>query len=104
MQIFLLNMCSSLTGSLSKRHGYSIKHRKNGFFGVRNPENVPRDGHWRFIVDCAIMAQDRFMISDIEVPQEEMHEALLEAGYRFIVPVGTYNAKRVLELNKLCGI
>ena len=82
MEIILSNLCDSLTGTLNKNHGYSIRQSKDGrFYGKRHSKgHVPPDGHWRFIVDCAQMAQSTLFISDIRVSPQELSEALSEAG------------------------
>ena len=82
MEIILSNLCESLTGTLNKNHGYSIRQSKDGrFYGKRHSKgHVPPDGHWRFIVDCAQMAQSTLFISDIRVSPQELSEALSEAG------------------------
>ena len=74
-------MTASLVGTLERGLGYHIEHRKNGFFSKRNQKSfVPPDGHWRFIVLCAELAQNKLHITDIEVSGKELREALTEAG------------------------
>lgn len=82
MEIILSNLCDSLTGSLCKKHGYSIRQSRDGrFYGKRNSKGkVPQDGHLRFILDCANMAQNKLFIADIHVSHQELSEALSEAG------------------------
>ena len=80
MKVILSNMCLSLVGMLNPELGYHLEHRKNGFFAVRNNTPAPPDGHWRFIVLCAELAQNHLYISDIKVSQDEVRTALLEAG------------------------
>ena len=66
---------------LERGTGYHLEHRKNGFFAKRNTKGiVPPDGHWRFIVLCAELAQNRLYITDIRVPRCEVQAALKEAG------------------------
>ena len=60
MEIILSKQCESLTGSLGQGFGYHIQKRKNGFFAKRNTKGeVPRDGHLRFILSCAEIAQSK---------------------------------------------
>ena len=74
-------MTASLVGTLERGLGYHIEHRKNGFFSKRNQKSfVPPDGHWRFIVLCAELAQLKLHITDIEVTNRELFEALREAN------------------------
>lgn len=80
MQIILSPNCKALTGSIGRGFGYHIEHRKYGFFGVRDAKGIiPHDGHWKFIVACAELAQSGFMVSDIKVKREEVKKALYEA-------------------------
>jgi hypothetical protein len=66
---------------LERGTGYHLEHRKNGFFAKRNTKgSVPTDGHWRFIVLCAELAQNRLYITDIRVSRQEAESALKEAG------------------------
>ena len=98
MKLFLTKQCESLTGSLGSGYGYAVQKRKSGFYGVRNTRGyVPPDGHWRFIVACAQLANAKLHVTDIEVSEREMRAALDEAQLYGFGPVGTYNARRVLE-------
>ena len=94
---------------LERGTGYHLEHRKNGFFAKRNTKGiVPPDGHWRFIVLCAELAQNRLYITDIEVHWMELSDALYEAGHfvanRQVRKNGveavklTYTARDVLNL------
>ena len=65
-----------LSGALNKNFGYFIVRRKSGFYSQRSKHSVPSDGHWRFIVTCAELAQHRLHIDDIKVPREELSSAL----------------------------
>ena len=99
MELFLSKKCISLIGSIDKSTGYSIRHRGKRFFGMRSPKGfVPPDGHLRFIIACAKLAQARTHIVDIQLPEREFRDALAEADIYGIGPVGTYNAERVIEL------
>ncbi len=83
MKIILTEQCESFTGSIGRGFGYHIQRRKNGFFAKRNTKgNVPRNGHWLFIVACAQMAKVALHIADIAVPRQEIIDALWEAGMR----------------------
>ena len=80
MKIILSKQCESLTGMLNSSLGYHIEHRKNGFFSKRNQRGiVPPEGHWRFILTCAQLAQNKLHIADIRVSREELKQALYEA-------------------------
>ena len=104
MEIILANTCQSLTGSLSRKHGYYIRATKTGrFFGQRCPRNVPPDGHWRFICDLADMAGG-LLISDIRIQGEEVNQALKEAGimpFMFVRKSDTLNARRLLHFKSV---
>ena len=81
MEIILSNHCKSLTGILGSGFGYHIQRRKNGFFAKRNSKGIiPTDGHWRFILTCADLAQNGLHIADIRVSHQELSDALSEAG------------------------
>lgn len=85
MEIILSKQCESLTGTLGRGFGYYIKvHRsttgKPRFFSQRSKHQVPRDGHLRFILACADLAQSKLHITDIRVPRKELMFALWEAG------------------------
>jgi hypothetical protein len=57
--------------------------RKNGFFSRRDSKGkVPDDGHWRFILACAQIAQNKLHIADIKIHWNELYDALYEA-YHF---------------------
>ena len=80
MKIILSQQCESLTGMLNSSLGYHIEHRKNGFFSKRNQRGiVPPEGHWRFILTCAQLAQNKLHIADIRVSREELKQAMYEA-------------------------
>ena len=103
MQIILSKQCESLTGSLGRGFGYAIVKRGNRFFAQRGNHNVsvPPDGHWRFIVACAELAQHRLHIADISVPREELSSALREA-HHFVAAdhllLAVYHARDILNL------
>lgn len=108
MKIILSKQCESFTGSLGKGYGYHIQHRKNGFFGKRNTKgDVPPDGHWRFIVACAELAQKGLHIADIRVSRDEVKNALYEA-HHFIalrqLRLDNYNARDILNLKTTFGL
>jgi len=109
MKILLTKQVKSLTGSLGSGYGYHIEHRKNGFFAIRNSKGVvPPDGHWRFILTCALLAKQRLHITDISIRWQELREALYEAtnfiaarqvdwNGRIAVKT-TYNAEDIINL------
>ena len=81
MEIILSKQCESLTGSLGQGFGYHIQRRNNGFFAKRNSKgDTPRDGHLRFILSCAELAQSKLHITDIRVYRTELVFALWKAG------------------------
>jgi len=102
MKIILSQQCESLTGMLNSSLGYHIEHRKNGFFSKRNQRGiVPPDGHWRFIVTCAELAQNKLHIADIRVSREELKQAMYEA--RIFIAMqhlrkDLYDARDILNL------
>ena len=80
MEIILSKQCESLTGSLGRGFGYHIQRRKNGYFAKRNSKGViPPEGHWRFILTCAELAQNKLHIADIKIDWLELKTALYEA-------------------------
>ena len=86
MQIILSRQCESLTGYLGQGFGYHIQRRsehngKVSFWGVRKSKGaVPNNGHWRFILACANLAQNKLHIADVKVTNRELYEALREAN------------------------
>lgn len=109
MEIILSKQCESLTGSLGRGFGYHIQRRKKGFFAKRDAKGaIPPDGHWRFIVLCAEMAQAKLHISDIRVSGYELKAALYEAVYiasALCVDVDNeYSAAEVLQFKKERGL
>lgn len=109
MEIILSKQCESLTGSLGRGFGYHIQRRKKGFFAKRDAKGaIPPDGHWRFIVLCAEMAQAKLHISDIRVSGYELKAALYEAVYiasALCVEVDNeYSAAEVLQFKNERGL
>ena len=80
MEVILSKQCESLTGQLNRDLGYFIQRRGKRFFSQRSKYSVPPSGHWRFIVLCAQLAQNKLHIADIRVKREELKQALYEAG------------------------
>ena len=116
MEIKLSPTCESLTGSFGRGFGYHIQHRKNGFFAKKNSKGtVPPDGHWRFIVTCAVLAKNKLHIADIQVSHDELYEALKEAQ-KFVAALRvlhngaltqhklTYNAADIINLKITFGL
>ena len=108
MKVILEEHCLSLVGTIERGLGYHIEHRKNGFFSKRDQRgHVPPDGHWRFIVLCAEMAQNKLYITDIQVAHTEFYDAVKEAGMVHKIPAyygwnsGAFlNARQVLKVKK----
>ena len=100
-------MCLSLVGMLDPELGYHLEHRKNGFYAIRNNTPAPPDGHWRFIVLCAELAQNGLHISDICVPRKELKAALREA-HHFVaashLKLSEYSARDILNLKTTFGL
>lgn len=115
MKIILSRQCESLTGSLGRGFGYHIQKRKNGFFAKRNTKGiVPPDGHWRFIVACAELAQNGLHITDIKVDWMEVQSALYDARHFTASEQvrrnyadkskATYNASDIINLKITFGL
>ena len=105
MQLILSKQCESLTGSLGSGYGYAVQKRKSGYYAVRNTKGiVPPDGHLRFILKCAELAQMKLHIVDVQVPGWEIYQAVEEAGYNpddFSIQVSVlYNATRVFNFKQ----
>ena len=102
MEIILSEQCESLTGTLKRGLGYAIRKKNGGFYSVRcSNQRVPPSGHWRFIVLCAQLAQNRLHIADIRVKREELKQALYEAGCFIAMQhlrKDNYNARDILNL------
>ena len=85
MEIILSKQCKFLCGSLGKGFGYHIQRRtdldgKTRFWGVRQSKGeIPANGHLRFILTCAELAQMKLHIADIRLLRKELREALSEA-------------------------
>ena len=103
MEVFLTKQCLSLTGILGRGYGYNLRRSKNGrFFSQRCPKGIiPPDGHWRFILTCAVIAQSHLHFTDIKVSREELKTALYEARC-FIamqnLKLDSYSARDILNL------
>ena len=114
MEIILSPQCESLTGSLGRGFGYHIQRRTDldgttRFWGVRNSIGaIPPDGHWRFIVACAELAQNGLHIADIKVSAGELDDALEDAteGMKQSpwVREAIVNAEQVLTLKRVLGL
>lgn len=115
MEVKLSNQCLSLTGMLDRGTGYYLRSTKKGrFYSQRSKGHVPPDGHWRFIVLCAELAQNGLYISDIEVHWLELQTALYEAHlFQASEHVrrtyndkakATYNARDILNLKTTFGL
>ena len=115
MEIFLSPTCKSLTGTLGRGFGYYIRSTKKGrFFTQRSKHSVPPDGHLRFIVLCAELAQMRLHIADIRIGWKELQSALEEAKY-FIASIiirrnhiyknkDLYDARDIINLKTTFGL
>ena len=108
MEIILSTQCESLQGTLDAGLGYFIVKRGKRFYSQRSRHFVPSDGHWRFIVTCAQLAQNKLHIADIKVGWLELESALYEA-HHFIAKQQvrknfayqaklTYDARDILNL------
>ena len=109
MKAILEEHCLSLVGTIERGLGYHLVQRKNGCFARRDSKAfVPPDGHWRFIVLCAEMAQNKLYITDIQVSREEVQKAVEEAGWclsRFMENLHpTLTAKEVLTFKQKVGL
>ena len=107
MEIILSKQCESLTGSLGSGFGYHIQKRKKGFYAKRNTKGVvPPDGHLKFILSCANLAQSKLHITDIRVSAKELRGAFNEAhilyGDRLVKADAKqiYNAREVIDFKK----
>ena len=103
MEIILSKQCESLTGTLGRGFGYYIRSTKKGrYFGQRSKHTVPPDGHWRFILTCAQLAQNKLHIADIKVGYKELWSALNEAGICVSIlgvdPKEIYSANDIIYL------
>ena len=108
MEIILSQQCKALTGCIGHRFGYYIRSTKKGrFFSQRSKHSVPSDGHWRFIVACADLAQSGLHIADIIVSREELKQALYEA-HGFVamqnLRLEIYHARDIINLKTTFGL
>ena len=108
MEVILSSQTISLTGMLERGLGYYLRSTKTGrFFSQRSKHAVPPDGHWRFIVLCAELAQNRLYITDIRVSCDEVKNALTEA-HHFIASqnlrLSVYTARDILNLKTTFGL
>lgn len=114
MEIILSKQCESITGSLGRGFGYAIQRRtdrdgKTRFWGVRQSNGaIPPDGHWRFIVLCATMAQYGLYIADIQVSGYELKAALTKAAFissaLYVDVDNEYSADEVLQFKNERGL
>ena len=100
-------MCTALVGMLKPELGYFLVQRGGSFFSQRSRHGAPPDGHWRFIVLCAELAQNGLHISDICVPRKELKAALREA-HHFVaashLKLNIYDARDILNLKTTFGL
>lgn len=100
-------MCTALVGMLKPELGYFIVQRGDNFYSVRSKHGAPPDGHLRFIVLCAELAQNGLHISDICVPRKELRAALREA-HHFVaashLKLSEYSARDILNLKTTFGL
>ena len=114
MEIILSNQCESLTGSLGRGFGYFIVRRGKRFFSQRSRHSVPADGHWRFILTCAVIAQNKLHIADIKIDWLELQTALYEAKQFIAYAIvrrnhvykckDTYDARDIINLKITFGL
>ena len=114
MKVILSKQTLSLVGMLRPELGYYLRRKGKTFFAQRSAHGAPPDGHWRFIVLCAELAQNKLYISDIEVDWMELSDALYEASYfeanRYVRHIGvrgvktTYNAADIINLKNTLGL
>lgn len=97
MKVTLSQQCLSLTGMLRPELGYYLQKRKDNFYAARKRGFVPPDGHWRFIVLCAEMAQNKLYITDIKVDWAELSLALRKAHHFIASDVVFRNAERNIK-------
>ena len=91
MEVILSKQCLALTGILERGLGYYLQQRKDKrgkphFYSIRQCGFFPPDGHWRFIVLCAELAQNKLHIADIKVSYIEFSDAVREAGMIHKIP------------------
>ena len=107
MEVILSKMCLSLSGCLGRGYGYFLVKRKERFYSQRSKHSVPPDGHWRFIIACAELAQNGLHISDIKVSRGELKDALNEARCFIAMQnlrLDTYNARDIINLKITFGL
>ena len=108
MKIILSKQCESLTGSLGRGFGYHIQKRKNGFYAKRNSNGeIPPDGHLKFILSCANLAQSKLHITDVQLSRDELKQALWEAKHYIAaqnLKRETYNAQDIINLKHTFGL
>ena len=107
MEIILSENCRSFTGTISRKHGYCIRRVRDRFYSKRSTNRQAQpDGHWRFILAIAHMAQHNLTVADISLSSSELSEALAEADFlpsaimALCVPGHVYNAQDVLLLEQ----
>ena len=101
MEIILSTQCESLQGTLDAGLGYFIVKRGKRFYSQRSKHGAPPDGHWRFIVTCAELAQNKLHITDIRVTRDELKTALYEARCFIAMQnlrLDTYSARDIINL------
>lgn len=107
MEILLTRNCKSLTGCLGRNYGCSITRRGKKFFTIRNPKG-PRikGGFLKFIFECARMAENNFLIADIDIRGKELLQAAREADVTMetISPDVQYNAHDIRRIKTYYGL
>lgn len=112
MEIILSNQCESLTGSLGRGFGYFIVGRwsrkdvKYRYYSQRSRWDVPPDGHLRFILTCANLAQSKLHIADIRISAKEFRQACWQAdrwyGHEVIIAKDShvFNANDIMRFKQ----
>ena len=101
MELILSPQIATLSGALSKSHGYYIRQSGDRFFSQRKAKGfVPPDGHLRFIITCAQLTRGAIFLSDILISGSELIDAAREAGVTLppLSPDTTYHAPDVLNM------
>lgn len=112
MEIILTKQCESLTGSIGRGLGYSIRKRGKRFFAMWTGGKKRDPGaKWNFIKEC-IDTRKRLYISDIHIHEAELYDALYKAHHfqaahwikTHYQPCAVFNAKQVINLKVSFGL
>ena len=107
MKFVTSSYVETITGKLDSYTGYFLRAKRSNtgkyvIYSCRRKGYIPSEGHWRFILNCAEIANAGFYATDVLVPGNELYLALREA-HHFVAadnvkPSMIYHARDIINL------